>query len=219
MKNVAVVLSGCGVKDGSEIHEATLTLLALDKNNLNAVCTAPDKMQYDVVNHLTGKTDPTQKRNVLVEAARIARGKIIPLKDLNLDQIDAIIFPGGFGAAKNLCTYGMEGSNYTVDPDVEAFLKKAKKANKVMGFICISPMIAGKVFGSEGVKLTIGTDPSTAQDLQKSGALHENCSVGNIVFDGKHNIVTTPAYMLGKRISEIQEGIDKLVNKIAQLIG
>lgn len=218
MKNVAVVLSGCGVMDGSEIYEATLTLLALDKANLNAICTAPNKMQYDVVNHLTGKPDATQKRNVLVEAARLARGKITPLNELDLNQVQAIIFPGGFGVAKNLSSYANEEGNYSVDPDIEAFLKKARKVNKVMGFICIAPLVAAKVFGKDAVKLTIGNDPATAQDIQKTGAKHEACSVGNIVFDGQHNIVSTPAYMLGRRISEVQEGINKLVDKIAQLI-
>jgi enhancing lycopene biosynthesis protein 2 len=217
MKKVAVILSGCGVFDGAEIHESVLTLLALDRANAQIVCTAPDILQHQVVNHVTRQPVPKESRNVLVESARIARGQIIPLSQLKVQEVDAVILPGGFGAAKNLCNFALQGPDFTIHPDVAKVLKEAHQLGKPLGFICISPVIAAKLFGLEKVEFTIGNDPATAQQLQSAGGRHINCTVHNVVIDRRLKIVTTPAYMLAQRITEAEAGISKLVQAVLEL--
>ncbi len=212
-KNVAVILSGCGVYDGSEILESAFTLLAIDKLGAKAVCFAPDKEQLHVVNHLTGKPEKDEKRNVLKEAARIARGNIQPLKKLDIKEIDAIILPGGFGAAKNLCDYALKGADCSVDEQLVKILKAAHGAGKPLGFVCIAPAIAAKVFGPEKVRLTIGHDPDTAASLEKMGAKHFTCPASKAYFDEEHKIISTPAFMAGKGLQEVAMGIEDMVNK------
>ncbi len=217
MKKVAVILSGCGVFDGSEIHESVLTLLALDRANAQVVCAAPDVPQHHVVNHLTKEPVPGEMRNVLVEAARIARGQIVPLSRLNVRDVDAIILPGGFGAAKNLCSFALAGAKHTVNPEVAKVLREAHQAGKPLGFICIAPAIAAQLFGAEKVEFTIGTDAGTAQAMSAAGGQHVNCNVRNVVVDRRLKIVTTPAYMLASRITEAEAGINKLVQAVLEL--
>jgi len=217
MKKVAVILSGCGVYDGSEIHEAVLTLLAIDKAGAEAVCAAPDIPQQEVVNHLTGQPVPGETRNVLVESARIARGKIIPLNQLKVEDIDAVVLPGGLGAAKNLSDFAEKGPDCEVLPELADFLRRAHQAGKPIGFICIAPALAAKLFGQEGVEVTIGTDPATAKVIEQMGARHLTCNVRNAIVDRDRKIVTTPAYMLANRISEAEAGITKLVQSVLEL--
>ena len=217
MKRVAVILSGCGVFDGAEIHESVLVLLALDRANAQIVCAAPDMPQKRVVNHLTKQPAAGENRNVLVESARIARGKICPLDQLKLNEIDAIILPGGFGAATNLCDFGLVGDQFDVHPEVAKVLQEAHRASKPIGFVCIAPAVAAKLFGPEKVEFTIGNDANTAKTLQSSGAQHVNCAVHNIVVDRRLKIVTTPAYMLASRITEAEAGINKLVQAVLEM--
>jgi enhancing lycopene biosynthesis protein 2 len=217
MKRVAVILSGCGVYDGAEIHESVLVLLALDRANAQAVCAAPDIPQQQVVNHLTRQPVPGEARNVLVESARIARGAIRPLASLDTADIDAVILPGGFGAAKNLCTFALAGPDYTVNPEVARFVEAAHRAGKPVGFVCIAPAIAARVFGDRGVEFTIGTDAGTAAALQRGGARHVSCNVHNVVIDRRLKVVTTPAYMLASRITEAEAGINRLVQAVLEL--
>ncbi len=217
MKRVAVLLSGCGVFDGSEIHESVLVLLALDRANARIICTAPDVPQHHVVNHLTRQPVPGETRNVLVESARIARGNIIPLSRLNLAEVDALILPGGFGAAKNLCTFALAGPDFQVEPQVARVLREAHQLGKPLGFVCIAPAIAAKLFGAEQLEFTIGNDADTARALQAAGAHHVNCTVHNVVVDRRLKIVTTPAYMLASRITEAEAGINKLVQAVLEM--
>ena len=218
MKKVAVVLSGCGQLDGAEIHESIITLLALDRRGAETQIFAPDKDQMQVINHLTGEIEE-ENRNLLVEAGRIGRGNVQDLADANIEHFDAVIFPGGYGVAKNLCDFAVKGTECSVDPLVERFILNGLQAKKVMGFICIAPALLAKVSGDHGLKidLTIGTDPETAQAVETMGAHHISCSVNEIVVDEKNRIVTTPAYMLGQRISEVADGIGKLVDKVLQM--
>jgi enhancing lycopene biosynthesis protein 2 len=217
MKKVAVILSGCGVFDGAEIHESVLVLLALDRHNAQIVCAAPDIPQPGVVNHLTKQPVSTETRNVLVESARIVRGNIIPLSQLKVESIDAIILPGGFGAAKNLCSFALEGEKFSVNKELAQVLQAAHKAGKPLGFVCIAPAIAAKLFGPAKLEFTIGTDAGTAKTLQASGGQHVNCMVHNVVVDRRLKIVTTPAYMLAQRITEAEAGINKLVHAVLEL--
>lgn len=218
-KKIGVLLSGCGVKDGSEIHEAVLTLLAIDKCGAEAVCMAPNVDQAEVVNHLTGEK-MKERRNALVEAARIARGKIRDLATVKPGDVDAVIMPGGFGAVTTLCNYAQKGAACELNPHVASFLKEILKAKKPVGAICISPIIAAKVSAAAAIspKLTIGNDPATKQDLQKMGAAHVDCVVAAIAVDEKNKIISTPAYMLAKRISEVAEGVEKLVREVVKMI-
>lgn len=217
MKKVAVILSGCGVFDGAEIHESVLVLLALDRANADVVCAAPDMAQFHVINHLTQQPVPGETRNVLVESARIARGNIVALSSLRIESFDAVIVPGGFGAAKNLCNFAVAGPGFEVNPEVGAFLSAMHRAGKPVGLACIAPVIAARLFGAEGVEFTIGTDPGTAQASASMGAQHVNCNVFNIVVDRRLKVVTTPAYMLAGRISEAEAGISKMVQAVLDL--
>lgn len=217
MKTIAVILSGCGVQDGSEIHEAVLTLLAIEQAGARYQCLAPNIAQHQVVDHSTGKPVANEKRNVLQEAARIARGKILDIAQAKPADYDAMIFPGGYGAALNLCDFAHKGSEHSVQKDVLHFAQAMVKAGKPAGFICIAPVLISKIYG-KGVQLTIGNDAETAQTLEKMGARHINCSVQEIVIDEQHKVVTTPAYMLAQSITQAQAGIDKLVHKVIKMI-
>jgi len=216
--NIGVVLSGSGWKDGTEIHEAVCTLLALDNAHAGIIMMAPDKEQLDMVNHLTNEPVENETRNVLLESARIARGEVTPIKNVSAENLEGLILPGGIGAMKNLCNFAVKGMNMQVDSDLEKLLKDMHEQAKPLGFICIAPMIAAKVFGAEHPKLTIGNDYGTAQKIEALGAQHVDCDVENIVVDERMKIVTTPAYMLGPSISYIYKGIEKLVNKILEMV-
>jgi enhancing lycopene biosynthesis protein 2 len=214
---VGVVLSGCGVYDGAEIHEAVLTLLALDRAGAEAACFAPDMDQMHVVNHLTGDVSPGERRNVLAESARIARGKIQDLIRARAADLDALILPGGFGAAKNLCDFATKGADCDVHPELLRIIREMHQAEKPIGAICIAPAILSKALGDQGPRLTIGKDERTASALERMGAKHEACPVSEVITDEEHKIVTTPAYMLAGRIAEAAEGIEKLVREVLRL--
>jgi enhancing lycopene biosynthesis protein 2 len=208
MKKFAVVLAGCGVYDGAEIHEATLTLLAIMKEGATYEVFAPDIDQYHVINHITGE-EMKEKRNVLIESARIARGKIKDLKQYDPNNFDALIFPGGFGVAKNLCDFAFKGANCTINPDVEKAILKTAGKNKPIGALCISPVILAKIFGE--VELTIGQDNVTAGAIEKMGATHITTSHGEVIIDEKNNLFTTPCYMLDANILQIAEGAENII--------
>lgn len=214
-KKVAVVLSGCGVYDGAEIYEATLVQLRLDEAGIEFQCMAPNVEQMHVINHLTGEPMP-EKRNVLVESARLCRGKIIDLAKANPDDYAAVIFPGGFGVAKNLCNFAVAGADMQVNPDVVRFVQGMHAQKKPVGLICIAPAMAPKLFG-KGVKCTVGdnTDPAAAA-VRAMGGDHQGCPVDQFTIDEDHNLITTPAYMLAGRISEASAGISKLVEAVIQ---
>jgi len=214
MKRIAVVLAGNGVYDGAEIHEATLTLLAIARQGAQYQCFAPDINQAHVVNHLTGKEMP-ETRNVLVEAARIARGNIKPLSAYIASEFDAIIFPGGFGVAKNLFSFAFDGINCTVNPDVEKAVRSTVVAEKPVGALCISPVLIAKILVD--VEVTIGNDKRTANAIESFGGTHINSTHGEIVVDEKYKLVTTPCYMLDATIDQIADGADNLVRKILEL--
>ncbi len=216
MKKIGVVLSGCGVRDGSEIQEAVCTILAIDQAGAEAVFMAPD-IELDEVNHCT--MEPTGlKRKVLVESARIARGNIKDIAGIKASDIDAIVFPGGFGAALNLCDFGQKGAAASVNPEVSRLVKEMHSAKKPIGAICIAPTLIATILGKEASpKLTIGTDPATAAEIEKTGAKHLNCEATGFVVDKENRIVTTPAYMLAGRITEIYEGIGKCVKAVIEM--
>ena len=216
-KTIGVVLSGCGVFDGAEIHEATITLLALDQAGADVVCMAPNVDQMHVIDHGAGEPAEGSSRNVLTESARIARGEIRDLSTVATEELDGLIFPGGFGAAKNLSNFATDGADCTVHPGVDQLVKKMNLAKKPLGFICIAPAIAAKSLGELKPKLTIGNDPGTASAINALGAEHVDCPVDQIVTDEPHKIVSTPAYMLGPSIAPVSRGIHKLVDKVLEL--
>jgi enhancing lycopene biosynthesis protein 2 len=211
MKKFAIVLAGCGVYDGAEIHEATMSMYAVKKQGADYKIFAPDIEQHHVINHLTGDEMP-EKRNVLVEAARIARGKIQPLTEFRAEDFDAILFPGGFGVAKNLCTFAFEGEDCKVNPQVEDALRAMKKAGKPIGALCISPILIAKIFGE--VELTIGQDEQTANAVQGMGAMHKKTNHGEVIIDASQNVYTTPCYMLDASITDIADGAENIVRAI-----
>ena len=214
---VGVVLSGCGVYDGAEIHESVLTLLSLDRAGAEAVCLAPDVAQRHVVNHLTGQPAEGESRNVLVEAARIARGKVSDLAGLDPASLDALVLPGGFGAAKNLCDFAVKGAECEVDPGVAALVRSVHAQGKPVAAVCIAPALLARVLGDEGPRLTIGTDAATAGALEKLGAHHVVCPVTEAVVDRERKLVTSPAYMIAGRISESADGIEKTVTELLKM--
>ena len=214
-KKVAVILSGCGVYDGAEIHESVITLLRLDQRGAHAQCFAPNVAQMHVINHLTGEQMP-ESRNVLVESARIARGEVRDIREANVEDFDALIVPGGFGAAKNLSDFAAKGAECTVQPDVLALAEAFAEASKPVGLMCISPAMAAKIYGP-GVICTIGNDADTATVVNKMGATHQECDVSDIVEDKARKLVSTPAYMLAQSISEAASGINKMVDRVLEL--
>jgi enhancing lycopene biosynthesis protein 2 len=216
MKKFAVVLSGCGVYDGAEIHEATLSLLAIAKKGCSYEIFAPDVKQHHVVNHITGE-EMEETRNVLVESARIARGNIRNLKQFNPASFDALLFPGGFGAAKNLSTWAFEGADSSILPEVEEAITGMFALKKPLGALCISPVLMAKIFGE--VHLTIGDDESTIDALESLGTKHVYATHGEVVLDPDHNLVTTPCYMLDATIDLIAEGANNLVDAMIKMMG
>jgi enhancing lycopene biosynthesis protein 2 len=213
-KRVAFVLSGCGVKDGSEIHEAVAALIALDRSGYEVIFTAPDVLQTATVDHSTEKPE-TEARNALSEAARIARGNIKPLSDLKQDDYDAVMFPGGFGAAITLCSFAADGSECTVNPEVEKLINEARQSGKPIAAMCIAPVILARTI--PGARLTIGNHTETANAINAMGAVHVNCPVNDCIVDAERKIVTTPAYMLATGPAEVFEGAESMVKMLGEL--
>jgi enhancing lycopene biosynthesis protein 2 len=213
MKNFAVILCGCGASDGSEIHEAVMTLLAIDRHKCHYSIFAPDESQHHVINMLT-KEEMSETRNMLVEAARIARGNILPLHELNINRFDALVLPGGFGAAKNLCTYAFDGANATIYPPVAEIIKAAHKKRIPIGALCIAPVILAKVLGK--ITITVGNDPDTIASVEQMGATHVNTQEGEVIADKANRIFTTPCYMLPASIADIADSADNLIRTILE---
>jgi enhancing lycopene biosynthesis protein 2 len=217
MANIAVVLAGCGVYDGAEIHEAVLTLLCLEQCGARYQCMAPNVEQMHVINHLTGEPSEGESRNVLVEAARIARGNVIDLATANANDYDALIVPGGFGAAKNLSNFAVAGAAMEVQADFLNFAQAMHRAGKPIGLICIAPVMAAAIFG-EGTRCTIGDDADTAAAINAMGAQHVECPVTEARVDTEKKLVTTPAYMLAGSVSEAYGGINECVKAVLALV-
>jgi enhancing lycopene biosynthesis protein 2 len=215
-KQVAVVLSGCGVFDGAEIHESVLSLLALQRQGAGYQCFAPDIPQHHVINHLTGE-EMNETRRVLVESARIARGDIRPLAEFNAGDFDALLLPGGFGAAKNLSNLAFEGPNCSVDPYLAAAVNAMVDAGKPVGALCISPAVLAKVLEGRGARLTIGSDPGTIGAIEAMGGDHQETTHGQVVIDEKLKLVTSPCYMLDANISQIADGADNTVRALLEM--
>jgi enhancing lycopene biosynthesis protein 2 len=215
MKKFAVILAGSGVFDGAEIHEATLTLLAIKKLGADYEIFAPDVPQHHVVNHLTGE-EMHEKRNVLVESARIARGNIKSLSQFKAELFDAIILPGGFGVAKNLCSWAYEGDDCSINPDVEKAIQGMYAAKKPIGAMCIAPVILGKLF--QGTNVTTGNDKASADFINKMGSGYTKATHGEVIIDKSRKIFTTPCYMLDADIVQIAEGTENLVKEMMNYI-
>jgi enhancing lycopene biosynthesis protein 2 len=217
MARIGVVLSGCGFLDGAEIYESTLTLFFLDQAGADVTIMAPDIEQHHVINHLT-QEEMAESRNVLVESARIARGNIKNLAEVDSDDLDGLILPGGFGAAKNLSSVAFDGSNATVNRGLSKLIQAMHQAKKPIGAICISPVVLSKVLADQGVTLTIGNDSDTAVAIQTMGNKHKDSSADNIVVDEANRVVSTAAYMCAASIGEAGLGIEKLVNHIMAMV-
>ena len=216
MSKIGIVLSGCGVNDGSEIHEAVITMLELDKAGADMLLMAPNIDQLHVINHATGE-EMDDSRNVLVESARISRGDIEDIAVVTSENVDALIFPGGFGVAKNLSDYAMAGVECSVNPDVLRLSREVHNEGKPIGAICIAPAIMATILSGE-TELTVGFDEQTASDIDAMGAKHVLCPVDEIVVDKEKKVVSTPAYMEAQSIKEAALGIEKLVAEILNMI-
>jgi enhancing lycopene biosynthesis protein 2 len=215
MKNVAIILSGCGVYDGSEIHEAVLTFLALEQQGASYRCFAPNINQYHVINHVNGEV-MKESRNVLIESSRLCRGDVEDITELREQDFDALIVPGGFGAAKNLSNFAIDSDNYTVNELVLNAVKSFAAVQKPSGYMCIAPALLPLIY-PEGIKGTIGGDNATAALITAKGLTHVECAVDNVVIDFKNKVVTTPAYMLATSITEANLGINNLVKSVLAL--
>jgi enhancing lycopene biosynthesis protein 2 len=220
MNSFAIVLSGCGYLDGSEIHEAVATLLAVERLGIPWSAYAPDGPQASVVDHKS-KTPSHEKRNILAESARIVRGAVEPTSSVDMHKHAAILLPGGFGAATNLCNFATAGADCSVRPELTAALRDAHRMGKPIGAVCIAPALVAAAFRGTSVKplLTIGNDPGTARALEAMGARHKECGVRDCVVDEANRIVSTPAYMYPTKVSELAEGVAKMVTEVARLAG
>ncbi|MED5330449.1 MAG: isoprenoid biosynthesis glyoxalase ElbB [Planctomycetota bacterium] len=219
MVKVAVVLSGCGYLDGAEIHESVLTAYFLEREGAEVCYVAPDIDQMHVVNHQTGEVAEGESRNVLVESARISRGSVISAEEFDVSQVDAVVLPGGFGAAKNLSSFATEGAECTVDGNVENMLRTAHAAGQPIGAVCIAPALVGRVLGKGHPSLTVGNDSGTVEALETLGARHVDHGVEEIEVDRDQRIVSTPAYMLGPGITDVARGIEALCKEVVAMVG
>lgn len=211
----AVVLAGSGVFDGAEIHEATFTLYAILKNGGKYQVFAPNINQHHVINHITGE-EMNETRNVLIESARIARGDIKDLNEFKATDFDAIIFPGGFGVAKNFCDFAFKGTDMKVIPEIEKVITEMAQAKKPIGALCISPVLIAKILN--GVDVTIGKDTDTASAVETFGANHKQTNHGEVVVDTKYKVATTPCYMLDATVVNIHDGANNVVKAIMELL-
>ncbi len=218
-KKIGVVLSGSGVYDGSELHEAVCALLSLAREGLKAICIAPDVDQMHVVDHINGETTE-ERRNVLRESARIARGEIKAIEDINPTNLDALFFPGGFGAAKNLCNFAVKGSECDVNPEVESLVNAMLDSGKPIAAVCIAPALIARIAGKRGIRteVTIGNDPDAADAIEKMGARHINCAINEIAVDSKNRIITGPAYMMTSSITEVAANIEQVVVRLKEML-
>jgi len=220
-KRVGVVLSGCGSEDGSEVREAVLTLLSLERGGAEPVCLAPDLTQSRVVDHLSGKVDPdASPRRVPAEAARIARGKLLDIASVRDNELDALVFPGGEGVANVLSDYADKGVVCKVHPEVERLLKAMLARRRPMAFICLAPILAARVLGPvAGVRITLGARAcEPAKHAAVMGADVRPCPVREIMVDQKTSVVSTPAYMVDDaRLIDVAVGIDKAVRAVLSL--
>lgn len=213
-KRFAIILSGCGVYDGAEIHEAVMTMYAVDFHGGTYQLFAPNQEQHHVINHLSGQEMP-EKRNVMVESARIARGNIRDLTEYKPEDHDILLIPGGFGAAKNLSSFAFDGPDCSVNTDLQRAILSTHAANKPIGALCIAPVILACVL--KEVELTIGQDPETAEALKKMGAKHVQSKQQEVVIDRKNKIVTSPCYMLDSSLVDIAEGAKNAVHALLSL--
>jgi len=213
--SIAVILSGCGHQDGSEIHEATLTLLAIHTHGADYQCYAPNITHHHVLNHADGN-EMDDNRNVYIESARISRGNLKTLDEFSADNHDALIIPGGLGAAKNLSTFAFDGENCIVNQEVKWAISSMVDQNKPIGALCIAPVILANVLDS--VTLTIGNNPQVAEKIEQMGAIHQECTPSGVVVDEANKIVTTPCYMYDSRVNEVAEGVNGLVAEILRMV-
>jgi len=216
-KKVAVILSGCGYLDGAEVQECVLTLYFLDRAGIEVSCFAPDQPQMHVVNHLTN--EPTEEqRNVLVEAARIARGVVRKLGEAQLAEFDALVIPGGYGVAKNLSDFALKGAEASVNEDLVRLVDEAVKAQKPIVAICIAPAVLAAALSRIGssANLTIGSDAGTAQAIETLGSKHESCPVQGLAVDQQQRIVSTPGYMLSATPKGVGAGIEAAIDQLIQ---
>lgn len=216
MKKIAVILSGCGHKDGAEITESVSTLIALSQSGVEYQVFAPD-ISYHPINHINNDVDSKTQRNCLTESSRIARGTIFELKTLDENKFDALVFPGGFGAATILSNWAHKGAQAQVLPEVERIIKSFHKASKPIGAICIAPTLLAKVLGSEKVTLTIGNNKEVAGEIEKTGAHHVECPVEDYITDRLHKIITTPAYMYETQPHKVFKGISGLIKELVEM--
>ncbi|MBO7346436.1 MAG: isoprenoid biosynthesis glyoxalase ElbB [Bacteroidales bacterium] len=212
-KKIAIIIGGCGHRDGSEIHETTMTMLAVEEHGATYQMFAPNRNQYHVLNHLDG-TEMHEQRNMLVEAARIARGNILPLENFDVNQFDAVIFPGGCGVAKNFFNYAFKGMDCEVDEQIAHIIQSVHQAGKPIGALCISPVLMAKILGN--ITVTIGQDAKTARDIEQMGATNVNTSNGDVVTDKKNKIFSTPCYMLDANLVDIHEDAYNLVEAMME---
>ena len=222
MSKIGVLLSGCGVNDGAEIHESTLTLLALARAGAEVVAMAPDREQLHVIDHLTGSEEAGENRNILVESARIARGEITDIRKISFRDLDGLIIPGGFGAAKNLTNFAVKGEQCDIDPEVKRLVLDMIHAGKPVAALCIAPVVIARALIDDTEitpTVTIGTDAATAEKIEAMKAIHRSCAVTDFVFDEANNILTTPCYMLAQNIADVWTGVEKTVNRLVELAG
>lgn len=219
MKKICVILSGCGVFDGTEIQEAVLTLLYLDRAGVEVSCYAPDIFQQDVVDHITMEAVAEERRNVLVESARIVRGQVKSLLDLNIDDFDALVMPGGVGTEKNLCAPTDDGAGRAIDPEVARVIREAHASGKVIGAMCNTPLLVAQALRDtdSNPTLTVGTDEQVIAALAAFNAQPLQAEANEVVVDQKNRIVSTPAFMLAEDISQLSYGIKKLVTEVLEM--
>ena len=226
MKKIAIILSGCGNRDGSELQESLSLMLAIDRQGWQYQCFAPEGL-FEVVPHVDveeteeeGTVLDIEQRDIFVESARIARGNLRPLEEYKPADYDALALPGGMGAARNLSTFAFDGSRMEVIDSVQDAILETYRAHKPVVAMCIAPMVLAKVVGRYEVELTLGPDNNQASGIAKGfGCRICACGPTDVCVDSEHKVITTPAYMAATRISEIFAGAENMVARLAEMLG
>jgi len=224
---IGVLLSGAGVYDGAEIQEAVLTLLEIERMGYEPVCIGINAQQHHVINHLNGQ-EQVQARNMLEEAARIARGQITEISSVVPAELDALVIPGGFGSAKNFSTWAFDGPEASIRSDVKLLLVNMYNVGKPIVALCVSPVLLALAL--EGIHpaptLTIGSTQEASpyqisafqEGLQAKGIRTTDCSINEICIDATNRIITAPCYMLEATLPELQSNIAQALKALKELL-
>ncbi len=216
MKKIALLLSGCGYLDGTEVTECVSTIIKLSELGTKWTPFSISK-SYSPTSHFAPEHSPPGPLNCLEESARITRSQMTDLKEIRVKDYDALVIPGGYGVAKNFCSWALDGPSCSVDKNVKSVIEEFHSLSLPIGAWCIAPALVSRVLGQHNIQVTIGNDTETAAGIEKTGAIHVPCSVTDFVTDRENKIISTPAYMLQAQPHEVFQGISSALKELWEM--